>query len=93
MKISFERTVELLKNSEDVLILTHANPDGDTLGGGYALMLALRQLGKRVKLVNNDAIPEMYAFLAEGCENDEFSEKYIISVDVADTKLLGKETE
>lgn len=93
MKIDFNRTVELLKTGNDIAILTHANPDGDTLGGGYALMLALRQLGKRVKLINNDPIGPRYAFLAEGCENDSFEEEFVISVDVADIKLLGKETE
>lgn len=28
-------------------ILTHAYPDGDTLGSGFALCLALRQIGKK----------------------------------------------
>ena len=93
MKIDFEKTVQLLRDCEDVLILTHANPDGDTLGSGFALMQALRQMGKRVKLHNNASIPERYAFLSIGCENDVFEERFIISVDVADAKLLGEETE
>ena len=93
MKIDFDRAVSLLKNAEDVLILTHMNPDGDTLGSGFALMLGLRQLGKRVKLVNNDPIPKKYHFLADGCKNDEFTEKFIVSVDVAASNLLGKAIE
>lgn len=32
-------------------ILTHAYPDGDTLGSGFALCLALRQIGKKQELL------------------------------------------
>ena len=32
MKIEFHTALQRLRTCEDVLILTHANPDGDTLG-------------------------------------------------------------
>lgn len=87
--IEFHTVLQRLQNAEDVLILTHANPDGDTLGGGFALFWGLKKLGKRVKLLNNEPISEKYRFLARGLENDAFEEKYIITVDVADKSLLG----
>ncbi len=89
MKIEFSRAVERLKNADNILILTHANPDGDTLGSGYALLRALKKMGKRAKLLNNDVIPTKYAHLYEGLTDDEFEEEFIISVDVAEKKLLG----
>lgn len=89
MKIDFSRAVGLLKEADDILILTHRNPDGDTLGSGYALLRALRKTGKRVKLLNNDVIPEKFAYLYEGTEAEDFEEKFIVSVDVAEKKLLG----
>ena len=64
MKIDFSRAVEILNDNDNFIILTHANPDGDTLGGGFALLSALRKLGKRAKLVNNDPIPEKPGFHA-----------------------------
>ncbi len=89
MKIEFSQAVSELKNADKILILTHANPDGDTLGSGFALMRALRKLGKRVRLINNDEIPAKYAYLYEDTEDDFFEEEYIVSVDVADERLLG----
>ena len=50
MRIEFDEAVSELKNADDILILCHRNPDGDTLGSGFALLRALRAAGKRVKL-------------------------------------------
>ena len=89
MKIDFNEAVALLKEKDKILILTHANPDGDTIGSGFALLRALRQLGKRVKLRNSDIIPSKYNYLFEDLEDDDFEEEFIVSVDVAEKKLLG----
>lgn len=89
MKIEFSRAVERLKEADNILVLTHSNPDGDTLGSGFALLRALRKMGKRAKLLNNDVIPDKYAYLYEGTDADEFAEEFIVSVDVAEKKLLG----
>lgn len=91
MKIDFSRAVSLLKENDNFIILTHANPDGDTLGAGYALLCALRKLGKRARLVNNDPIPEKYRFLAS--EGDDFEDGFVLSVDVASAVLLGKDVQ
>ena len=40
MKIDFKTAMHRLQAAEDVLILAHANPDGDTLGAAYALLCA-----------------------------------------------------
>ena len=40
------QTAQRLLAMENVLILTHRRPDGDTIGCACALCLALRQLGK-----------------------------------------------
>ncbi|MFI3142066.1 MAG: bifunctional oligoribonuclease/PAP phosphatase NrnA [Clostridia bacterium] len=91
MTINFETVLEELKSHDDILILTHASPDGDTLGSGFALLHALRAMGKRVKLKNNDELPKKFAYLYEGVQMPEFDEKYIVTVDVADFKLLGND--
>ena len=89
MKIDFNEAVSLLKENNKILILTHVNPDGDTIGSGFALLRALRQLGKRVKLRNSDTIPSKYNYLFEDLEDDDFEEEFVVSVDVAEKKLLG----
>lgn len=89
MKIEFSCAVERLKEADNILVLTHSNPDGDTLGSGFALLRALKKMGKRAKLLNNDVIPDKYAYLYEDIDADEFAEEFIVSVDVAEKKLLG----
>lgn len=91
MKIDFERAVKLLKENDDILILSHASPDGDAIGSSFALMLALKKLGKRARVLNNDTYPEKFSFITTLPNKDEFEEKFIVTTDVADAVLLGKD--
>ena len=50
----------LLRQKDNILILTHRRPDGDTTGSSAALCLALRQLGKTAFLLRNPDITEMH---------------------------------
>ena len=65
------------------------SPDGDTLGAGFALMYALRSMGKKANVINNNVFPERYNFLYTEYSPMEFEEKYVIAVDTADKQLLG----
>ena len=89
MQADIRRVGDILAGSEDVLILTHKNPDGDCLGTGVALCRYLLSLGKRATVVNADPIPSKFDYLFEGLPQETFEPKCIISVDVADPKLLG----
>ena len=90
MRVDFSEAVNELKNADDILILCHRNPDGDTLGSGFALLRALKSMGKRARLSCDDKIPAKFSYLYEGMENEDFEEKFIVSVDVAERKLLGE---
>lgn len=89
MNITLDEAVLQLKNADNILILTHQNPDGDTLGSGFALLRALKKMGKRARLLNSDTINSKYNFLFEDLQDDDFEEEFIVSVDVAQKKLLG----
>lgn len=89
MKIDLSRAAELLKNSDNILILTHRNPDGDTLGSGFALLRALKNMGKTARLQNGDPIPAKYGYLYEDIKDEDFQPDFIVSVDVAERRLLG----
>lgn len=81
-------TAAMLSRADDVLILTHQYPDGDTIGSAFALCRALRHLGKRARVECTDEIPEKYDYLiTEPAE--AFEPQFIVAVDVADDKLLG----
>lgn len=81
-------TAAMLSRAEDVLILTHQYPDGDTIGSAFALCRALRSLGKRARVECADEIPEKYEYLLME-DADSFEPQFIVAVDVADDKLLG----
>lgn len=52
-----------LKQSENVLITSHENPDGDAIGSLLATGLALQSIGKKTSLYNPSKIPVVYRFL------------------------------
>ena len=51
IKLSPGEAAALLRQKDDILILTHRRPDGDTTGCAAGLCLALRQLGKQAFLL------------------------------------------
>lgn len=92
MVINLDTAVEFLKSRDNFLILTHSHPDGDTLGSAFALEYALRSIDKRAEVRCNDTIAKKFDYLGKACEYEcEFDT--LIAVDVADTKLLGKDFE
>jgi len=87
--ITLAETAAFLQAAEDILILTHANPDGDTLGSGFALLRGLRSMAKRVRLFCPDEIPPKFSFMADGIKYANYKPKTIVAVDLADARLLG----
>ena len=79
---------QYLKDNDNYLVLTHASPDGDTLGSAYALKLGLKKLGKKMQVICPDEIPHKYDYFIDDSECD-FVPETVIAVDVADIKLLG----
>ncbi|MBI2995168.1 MAG: DHH family phosphoesterase [Candidatus Melainabacteria bacterium] len=55
--------IEKIKNLRKSLVLSHENPDGDTLGSMLALGSLLKQHGHIVDHVISDPVPEIYKFL------------------------------
>ncbi len=88
-KIIFSEAAEFIKEHDNFLIISHANPDGDTLGCGYGLCRALQQIGKKAKNICADEISDRYDFMKKCTEAQEFEPETYITVDVADRKLLG----
>lgn len=93
MVIDFKDAAKILREKDKILILTHDHPDGDTLGSGYALCRALRKIGKVAEVVCSDKVADSYAFMWEGMERLNFEPEFVVSVDIADAVLLGKQFE
>lgn len=91
--ITIEQAANTLLMHDNILILTHHFPDGDTLGSGFALCRALLSLGKKARTCVVGELPKKFRYLCEGMQQLEFDEDFICSVDIADENLLGTEKE
>ncbi len=79
----------LLMGQDDILILTHRRPDGDTIGSGAALCLGLRRLGKTAYLHPNEDAGGIFLPYMEGLlPPDGFIPRFVVTVDTASVDLL-----
>ncbi len=59
----FDEIGRALREHQRFAILSHVRPDGDALGSQIALALSLKQLGKDVRVWNEDGMLEKYNFV------------------------------
>ena len=78
-----------LEALDNVLLLTHVRPDGDTIGSAVALCRALRDCGQTAYLLPNPEITATYApYAAPYWAPEGWQAEHIVSVDIADASLL-----
>ena len=83
-----------IKKANKAAIFCHARPDGDALGSGLSLCLAMRAAGKTAEFVCEDAPPEKFFFIPEMREvktslpQDDYD--LYIAVDCADIARMGE---
>lgn len=58
-----DRIIQHLKKSNNVLLASHTNPDGDAVGSLLAIGIALDRIDKKTFLFNESPIPAVYRFL------------------------------
>lgn len=90
--------IELFKElltKDNIRIIAHRSPDGDTLGSCFALCEILRNMGKNAEVVCSDKVLEKLTVLTDGKKEllPTFTPDCQITVDVATEELLGREYE
>ncbi|MCQ4023015.1 MULTISPECIES: bifunctional oligoribonuclease/PAP phosphatase NrnA [unclassified Ruminococcus] len=88
MEITIEQAAKILKERDNVLLLTHMSPDGDTLGCAFALCRALQLLGKKARVSTEGEISKKFLYLCDTVEENSFDEELVVAVDIADEKLF-----
>ncbi len=88
--LNVQQMAQRLRSSDNILILCHKNPDGDTIGTGSALYYALKELDKNAAVLCSDAIPSRYAFTNARQFRGEFEPETVVAVDVASVQLFGE---
>ena len=93
---SFEEIGGYLRKAKSVLLTSHLRPDGDAIGSVVGMALSLKKLGKDVRILNQDGVPESLSFLpgSEMIETpetvrDHVQPDLIIACDTAAEKRLG----
>lgn len=87
--LNLKQLARYLKKHNNYIILTHASPDGDTLGSAYALYYGLNEIGKCACVICPDDIPKKYSYFARETGLLSKENATVVAVDVADPRLLG----
>lgn len=94
---NIREVVEVIDKADNILILPHILPDGDTIGSSIALYLALKKIGKHPFILLNEELPYNIQFLP--CEHvfnevdESLSFDLVISTDCSDLDRLGDRNE
>lgn len=92
--IDYQQAAALLQQWDNILLLTHKRPDGDTLGSATALCRCLRLLGKTAWLLESkDAIHLFDEYLEGYIAPEDFACEKVVAVDIADEKLFPPNAE
>lgn len=88
--ITLEEVQKLLDGWDDILIITHCNPDADTLGSAFGIKNAYPE--KNIRVVCADCIPDRLKFIADGEPTDIPDREYahVMTVDCAELHLTGE---
>ena len=89
MSMNYRECAALLSEKDKILLVSHKNPDGDTVGSSAALCRGLRQLGKTAHVLENKEVTPRFAWLHEGLTKPRAEEgDTVVSVDVASPEML-----
>ena len=96
--MDLSKIISILNRSEEIAILPHISADGDALGSSLAMALALKILGKKVKVILEEDIPQIYSFLPGRQLSEVYSDKEkkyetVVALDTGDIDRLGKRLE
>ncbi|MFH1683336.1 MAG: bifunctional oligoribonuclease/PAP phosphatase NrnA [Candidatus Margulisiibacteriota bacterium] len=94
MEKTFNAIKKALKSARTALIVSHVDPDGDSIGSMSAMGMILSRMGIAVELYSQDGIPKIYRFLPgfESVKNRiDPNQKFdlLIAVDASDITRLG----
>lgn len=83
-KLTCSETARWLLTRDNILILTHIRPDGDTVGCAAGLCTALREQGKCAFILPNPGASSLYVPYIEGLlAGHDFVPDTVVAVDIA----------
>ncbi|MCD7947499.1 MAG: DHH family phosphoesterase [Oscillospiraceae bacterium] len=90
--MDYQQAAGLLREKDNILIVTHRLPDGDTIGCGVGLCRMLRSIGKTAWLLANSDTSGLFTpYMAGLIAPEGYTPSYIVTVDIADPSLFPRE--
>lgn len=75
--------LKMIKKHKRFLVTAHHNPDADAAASSLSVAMMLKSLGKKVLVVNEDALPEWLKFLPQSSQFKKASQIKKFDYDVA----------
>lgn len=90
---NIDNILEFIKGSNDFIVTSHINPDGDNIGSTLGTYYFLKKLGKKVYYILDDFIPSNLSFLVKDIEilkstDINIKDYNIIALDCGDKKRI-----
>lgn len=87
----YKEAAQVIKKFNNIALIAHVRPDGDTVSCCAALALALSQLNKTYTLYCGDAVSQRYSFITADKFETAYKYKHdlYIALDCADLARLG----
>ncbi len=95
----FKPVIDFIEQNQKFILTAHETPDGDAIGSECALTMALKKMGKKVKIFNSDATPFKFRFVDVGHDvkvlknkdqlPKDLSEYVLFILDTNDTNNIG----
>lgn len=80
--VTLEMAGKLLQEAHKIVLCSHIDPDGDTLGSTLALFHALKSIGKEVIITVDDSIPFTLSFIPGIKEYRHFQDEEHVEADL-----------
>ncbi len=88
-----KKVIDMINKNNKFLIISHTNPDGDSIGSQIALALGLEKMGKETYILNQDPPTNRYARFNRAelihTGKKEFDEEVIFILDSAEIDRIG----
>ncbi|MBI4309288.1 MAG: bifunctional oligoribonuclease/PAP phosphatase NrnA [Candidatus Omnitrophica bacterium] len=80
---NIKQALNFLRRHRKFLITTHLKPDADAAASALAMALFLKSMGKKVQVINEDALPQWLGFLPQAQLFNKASTVKVLDYDAA----------
>ena len=90
----FNALINFIREQNEITLIAHISPDGDTLGSALAVYLLLTRMGKKCEVVCDNPVPKIYAFFPDSDKvvtpENAIGYHAVIAIDCADRSRMGR---